>query len=143
MQEKTRMLDENRPIQSLYGENGEFLGIIISPRMWDRVENEVSPILKRELDKIEGKDKPEYKEPLKDWESLKQMWGFNYPVDYDVYCERCGANTSNWQEDDPRKFLLKAANLSGLVTFMCCECGAKVIKKHFKDYISVETKSPK
>lgn len=137
------MLEESRPIQSLYGDNGEFLGLIIGPRMWDRVESEVAPILQREMDKMEGKDKPEKKEPFKDWENLKQIWGFNYPVDYDVHCEACGADTSNWQEDDPRKFLLKAASMSGLVTFMCQGCGAKIIKRHFKDHINVETQSPK
>ncbi len=137
------MLEDNRPIQSLYGDDGEFLGLIIGPRMWDRVESEVAPILQRELDKMEGKGKPENKEPLKDWENLKQMWGFNYPVDYDVHCGNCGADTSNWQEDDPRKFVLKAASLSGLVSFSCQGCGARIAKKHFKDSISVETQSPK
>jgi hypothetical protein len=137
------MLDESRPIQSLYGDNGEFLGLFIGPEMWDRVEKEVAPILQRELDRLEGEKEPELKEPLDDWENLKQFWGFNYPVDYDVHCDVCGTSTDNWQEDAPRKFQLKAASLSGLVTYLCRNCGARVIKKHFKDHITVETSAPK
>ncbi|MCF8085907.1 MAG: hypothetical protein K9J48_03335, partial [Desulfohalobiaceae bacterium] len=136
------MLNDNKPIQSLYGDKGEFLGLFISPEMWDRIEKEVAPVLKRELNKLEREQDPAAQEPLDDWENLKKFWGFNYPVDYDVQCEICGASTNNWQEDDPRRFLLKAANLSGLVTFQCRECGAKIIKKHFKDRIIVETSAP-
>ena len=133
------MLDKSRPIQSLYGDKGEFLGLIISPDMWNRIEKEVGPILQRELDKLGQEQQTEIKEPLDDWENLKQYWGFNYPVDYDVHCEICGADTENWQEDDPRKFQLKAASLSGLVSFLCLSCGARIVKKHFKDRIHVET----
>jgi len=137
------MLDENRPIQALYGDKGEFLGLFISPQMWDRIEGEVAPVLQRELDRLEQEREPAVKEPIQDWENLKQLWGFNYPVDYDVHCEICGSSTSNWQGDDPRRFVLKAANLSGLVTFECRKCRARIIKKHFKDHIHVETTAPR
>jgi len=136
------MFDENRPIQTLYDENGKFIGLYISPGMWDRIEKEVAPVIQRELDKIEQQKDPAIKEPMDDWENLKKFWDFRYPVDYDVRCEHCGLSTDNWQEDEPRKFQLKAASLSGLVAFQCRGCGARIIKKHFKDTIVVETSPP-
>ncbi len=137
------MLEESRPIQALYGDEGEFLGLFIGPEMWYRIEKEVAPVIQRELDKLEQRNQPTLKEPLDDWDNLKKFWDFRYPVDYDVRCEHCGANTENWQADDPRKFQLKAASLSGLVSFECRGCGSKIIKKHFKDRITVETSPPK
>lgn len=133
------MLKNGNWVQDIYDSKGEFLGIFISPEIWDRVQGEVVPILRREMNKVEDQGVQEIREPLDDWENLKKFWGFNYPVDFDVQCEICGAETTNWQEDEPRIFILKAASLSGLVSFQCCRCGAKIIKKHFKDRITVET----
>ncbi|MCF8029744.1 MAG: hypothetical protein K9K39_02485 [Desulfohalobiaceae bacterium] len=133
------MLNKRSWVQDIYDSKGEFLGIFIGPEVWERVQGEVLPILRREINELEDRGEPEIREPLDDWENLKKFWGFNYPVDFDVQCEICGAETTNWQEDKPRLFLLKAASLSGLVTFQCRNCGAKILKKHFKDRITVET----
>jgi len=133
------MLNKKNWFQDLYDSKGEFMGIFIGPEVWERVQGEVAPILRREINELEDREEPEIREPITDWENLKKFWGFNYPVDFDVQCEICGAETMNWQEDQPRIFMLRAASISGLVTFQCCRCGAKIIKKHFKDRITVET----
>jgi hypothetical protein len=133
------MLNKKNWFQDLYDSKGEFMGIFIGPEVWERVQGEVAPILRREINELEDREEPEIREPINDWENLKKFWGFNYPVDFDVQCEICGAETTNWQEDQPRVFMLRAASISGLVTFQCCMCGAKIIKKHFKDRITVET----
>ncbi|MFW6177785.1 MAG: hypothetical protein ACOC43_05400, partial [Desulfohalobiaceae bacterium] len=82
-------------------------------------------------------------EPLQDWELLLQHWDFKYPVSKEVSCEICGNQTQDWQKDSPRKFLLKAASLGGLVSFECLNCQARIIKKHFKDYVQVQAQSAK
>ena len=79
-------------------------------------------------------------EPLADWATLQEFWDFPYPVDTDVVCGQCGSSTSDWQRDEPRKFRLVACNLGGLVRFECQACKARIMKRHFKDKITAETR---
>jgi len=104
----------------------------------------LKPILEQALQDLQGPKKgKDVKEPLEDWELLKKHWDFKYELTSYVYCENCGNTSYDWESDDPRKFKLSAANLGGLVAFRCLSCGAKVIKRHFKDYIKVEVDPPK
>ncbi len=116
-----------------YDENGTFLGVFIPASCWDSLDPGLQSQL---LDQY--KTKQEIKEPLADWDTLVSCWDFPYPVDLDVHCNLCGNSTRDWQQDDPRKFILKAANLGGLVSFECTSCQARIRKNHFKDVIDVQ-----
>ncbi len=136
------MRAENAYVQDIYDRNGTLLGLFVSAQMWEKIKGEVAPVIQRELDREERSEEREPPEPLQDWEKLKQTWGFDYAVDYDVHCRYCGSETGNWQEDEPRKFFLKAASISGLVSFECMSCHSRITKKHFKQKIVVETTPP-
>lgn len=127
-------------LQDLYDAQGSFWGLLISPRLWSEVQTKVVPILEEAMGRLEqsGEEKQSIQEPLQDWELLLKHWDFKYPVSKEVYCEICGNQTQDWQQDSPRKFLLKAASLGGLVGFECLSCGARVTKKHFKDYVQLQ-----
>ena len=122
-------------IQKLFDEKGKPLGVFIRADLWDEVKDKFKDLLGTESSE---KDK-EIKEPLKDWEFFKKSWDFKYPYDFSIECKNCGQITKNWEQDKEKKFLLTAANISGLVSFRCLRCGSKIIKKHFKDKIVSET----
>ena len=130
------MFKAGKFIQEVYDRDSKLLGVFVSKELWEDVHRSILPVLEEHLAPEDRQDKP-VQEPLQDWEVLKKYWDFKYPVDMDVHCSLCGSQTENWQEDSPRKFLLKAASLGGLVSFECCECGARVTKRHFKDHINV------
>ena len=115
-----------------YDSSGKHMGVFIPSSLWEQLD----PKLKSSLEKTDASPPP-LKEPIADWEMLTSCWDFPYPVDKDVHCSLCGNRTNDWQEDAPRKFLLKAASLGGLVSFECCECHARIRKNHFKDVIDV------
>lgn len=117
--------------QEIFDQSGNPIGAILGPEAWALVREVV-------LDRYAPKEPVTAKEPLQDWLDLVQFWDFKYPVDHDVTCAICGSSTDNWQHDDPRKFILTAANLGGLVAFRCLGCQAKIIKRHFKDEIVVD-----
>jgi hypothetical protein len=122
-------------IIEIFDREGNSLGALIDAEAWPAIK----PVLAREFgifSDTKAKTKPE---PVADWENLLQYWDFPYPPDYDVRCEHCGQNTEDWSKDEPRQFRLHAASLSGLVTFICQKCQARIIKKHFKDEIVSET----
>ncbi len=124
------------PVTELYDAKGNLLGAYVSKELWLKIKDQV-------LDLVEPKqsDSPkswDLKEPLEDWELFKKNWDFKYPYDFSVKCDICGNHTDNWEEDKEKKFYLTAASLSGLVSFRCVVCGSKIVKKHFKDKITVE-----
>lgn len=112
---------------------GTFLGVFIPAASWDSLESGIQSALL-----AENTPARQIKEPLGDWEMLVSCWDFPYPVDLDVRCDLCGNCTQDWQLDDPRKFILKAANLGGLVSFECTSCHARIRKNHFKDEINIQ-----
>lgn len=120
-------------VQELFDAQGLPLGAILGPEAWSLVRETV-------LARYAPSPPPAAVEPLQDWQALVEFWGFNYPVDLDVACPLCGNQSADWQQDEPRKFQLTAANLGGLVAFRCLGCQAKVIKRHFKDCIKIEAK---
>ncbi len=111
---------------------GKPLGVFIPNAVWEQLNPTVKQALTPNRAKLQ-----EIKEPLADWDMLVSCWDFPYPVDTDVHCQLCENQTQDWKADTPRKFLLKAANLGGLVSFECCQCQARVRKNHFKDTIDV------
>lgn len=128
-------------IQYLYNSENEFQGVMISAALWEQIGESVQIEVKRLLPPAEPADSAEAalaQEPLQDWERFMQFWDFRYPPESSVVCRSCGEQTEDWTKDDPRKFILKAANIGGLVAFHCCGCGARVLKRHFKDNVSFE-----
>lgn len=119
-------------LTELFDKDGNLLGVVLSAEAWDAVRGQVEKALDL------GAAPRENPEPLADWETLKQYWDFGYPVDTDVACSACGAQSADWAADEPRKFRLLAATLGGLVTFRCQCCQAKILKKHFKKHITTE-----
>lgn len=114
----------------LYDSSGKFLGVFIPYQLWDQLDGKVKSALC-----LPRAETAQIKEPLDDWMTLKEIWDFPYPIDTDVACALCGNSTKNWEQDSPRKFYLKAANIGGLVAFECVQCHARVRKNHFKDGI--------
>ena len=130
------MISNTPEFQELFDAQGQALGALLGPEAWALVREAV-------LARFTPAEAaaPDLDEPLQDWRDLVQNWDFKYPVDHDVSCSECGNATSAWELDDPRKFVLTAANLGGLVVFRCLGCQAKVMKRHFKDSIKVETRA--
>jgi len=123
-------------ITKLFDEQGKFLGVFLAAELWNKVEPELASYLPSPSPAPETV----LPEPLADWATLQEFWDFSYPVDTDVSCAECGNNTTDWQRDVPRKFRLVACNLGGLMRFECQACKARIMKRHFKDKITVETK---
>lgn len=122
-----------KDLQKFYDEKGNLQAVLISAALWERVRNYLP-----EVDDEKKQVPREFPEPLNDWEQLKDYWDFQYPVCTDVVCDNCGNATSDWENDTPRKFKLRAANIGGQVGFECTSCGARVLKRHFKDHMAFE-----
>jgi hypothetical protein len=128
----------NKEVQPLYNETGNLQGVFITATKWFECEKELESILfSQQAEHSSPRSEPKA-EPIKDWDSFLSYWDFNYPVEKIVKCDNCGAYTDDWTLDDPKKFRLKAANLGGMVSFLCLECQHRVTKKHFKDHICYE-----
>ena len=125
----------------LFDAAGTPRGLLLSPELWAAVADQVRPILLKALPHVDPAYRPEPEErpePMDEWDTLLAYWDFAYPPSRDVTCEHCGNTTSDWTQDTPRKFRLRAANLGGQVTFQCQACRALVLKKHFKKHVAVE-----
>ena len=118
-------------LTELFDKDGNKIGVLITADLWSQIKPHIKQFLPAEA----PKERPE---PIGEWETLKEYWDFPYPVDTDVHCELCGTRTEDWEKDQPRKFRLMSCNLGGLVSFQCAECKARIVKKHFKDEITVE-----
>ncbi|BDQ34263.1 hypothetical protein [Pseudodesulfovibrio portus] len=121
-------------INELYDKDGNLVGALLTAEAWAVVRDQVMSA----LGVVETPVEQERPEPISEWETLKEYWDFQYPVDVDVACENCGNSTEDWTADDPRLFRLTSANLAGLVAFTCTQCRAKITKRHFKDKVTTE-----
>jgi ssDNA-binding Zn-finger/Zn-ribbon topoisomerase 1 len=121
-------------INELYDKDGNLVGALLTAEAWAVVRDQVMSA----LGVVETPVEQERPEPISEWETLKEYWDFQYPVDVDVACENCGNSTEDWTADDPRLFRLTSANLAGLVAFTCTQCRAKITKRHFKDQVTTE-----
>lgn len=126
----------NNQVQPLYNETGKLMGVCIAADKWFENEKELEAILFPGQLSQGSAEAPA--EPLKDWDVFLSYWDFNYPEEKKVKCDNCGSSTEDWTQDDPRKFILKAANIGGMVSFQCQQCNYRVTKKHFKDHICYE-----
>ena len=122
-------------VYEVYDKDHNLLGVFVESDVWIKIKQDFKKVLIKH-----GfiKEEPHIIEPLEDWELFKKCWDFKYPYDFSVKCKICGNFTENWEKDIDKKFFLTAANVSGLVSFKCAKCGAKIVKKHFKDKIVVE-----
>ncbi len=130
------MFETKSHVLPLYDQHGNLHSMTISATLWDRVGQEVAPILERALKSAHPP--AEQPEPLQDWEAFKAFWDFLYPFNAEVQCNGCGAHTVDWEHDEPKLFRLTNASLGGLLVFRCKQCGATIRKKHFKDHICYE-----
>jgi hypothetical protein len=118
--------------QEIFDAQGNPLGAILGPEVWASVREVVLHQF------AQPEPEPVKPEPLDDWRVLVQNWDFKYPVDLDCACPLCGNASADWEHDSPRKFILTAANMGGLVSFRCLSCQARIIKRHFYDTIKIE-----
>ncbi len=107
-------------------------GVFLEEEMWRHVCGHVLGVLEKLFP-----SKRAVPEPLADLEMLKKYWDFRYDLPTDVTCETCGASTCDWEADEPRKFILAAANMGGLLSFHCVACQSRITKRHFKDKVTV------
>lgn len=124
--------------QPLYDYERNVIGILLSPELWAKTENAISPIVDAALAELSPQFRKELPEPMEALETLLKYWDFQYPMPYDVTCSNCASTTENWKDDEPRKFRLRSATLAGLLNFECQQCKARIIKKHFKKHVDVE-----
>jgi len=118
--------------QEIFDAQGQPLGAILGPEAWASVRDVVLQHFSASA------AEPEILEPLEDWRTFVKNWDFRYPVDLDVACPLCGNESADWEHDSPRKFMLNAANMGGLVSFRCLSCQARIIKRHFYDKLKVD-----
>lgn len=123
------------PILFLYDAAQQLKGVLVSPEFWERIKDQVYALLPGAV----PAEEPEPPEPTADWETLAAYWDFGYPLGRDVTCGQCGQHTDDWLADAPRLFRLRTATLGGMVSFQCRQCKARIIKRHFKDKVDVET----
>ena len=119
----------------LYDAKGTLCGVQLSPALWERAQAHILKIQ-------EARSVVEVPEPLDAWEEFKQYWDFKYPFCANVECLHCGARCDDWEQDPAHQFMLRIANLGGLLVFRCTVCGATIRKKHFKDHMVFEMTPP-
>jgi GDP/UDP-N,N'-diacetylbacillosamine 2-epimerase (hydrolysing) len=112
----------------LYDHKCNFLGVFVTAELWDKIDTSVQQICDTHNT---PKKNPE---PMKDWEKLCCYWDFKYPINHEASCDNCKSTTDDWRKDEPRKFILKTANIGGLATFECLKCSA-IITKKIKDFV--------
>ncbi|NLY42160.1 MAG: hypothetical protein GX055_11155 [Desulfovibrionales bacterium] len=125
-------MDRNTALKYVVDAQGHSQGVFLDEELWRQVCSHVLAVLARNCP-VEQL----IPEPMADFELLEKYWDFRYELPSDVCCETCGASTPNWQTDEPRKFVLRAANMGGLLVFECKNCGSRITKRHFKDKVTV------
>lgn len=125
-------MDKDTAIRYLVDAQGRPQGVVLDEELWNQVCDHVHGVLRRLFPA-----EPVIAEPMADYDLLEKYWDFRYEMPTDVSCEVCGASTANWREDEPRKFMLRAANMGGLLAFQCEACKSRITKRHFKDKVTV------
>ncbi|GAB7021623.1 hypothetical protein [Salidesulfovibrio brasiliensis] len=121
-------------IRELYDKDGTLIGCLLTAEAWQAAGDQIKELLglKEEV------QQPKAKEPVQEWNTLKEYWDFPYQPKNDVRCDECGSSTEDWLQDEPRKFTMTSATLGGLVSYRCEKCRSRVQKKHFKDEVVFE-----
>ncbi len=125
-------MNKDTAISYLVDAQGKPQGVVLDEELWARVRDHVLGVLERLCP-----SERVIPEPMGDYVLLEKYWDLRYELPTDVSCEVCGATTENWREDEPRKFVLRAANMGGLLAFQCEACKARITKRHFKDKVTV------
>lgn len=125
-------MNKDTAIRYVVDAQGQPQGVLLDEEMWRHVCKHVLAVLERHCPSEKA-----FVEPMADYELLVKYWDLRYDLPTDVSCETCGATTSDWQADEPRKFILRAANMGGLLSFQCQSCTSRVTKRHFKDKVTV------
>jgi len=125
-------VNKETAIRYVVDAQGQPQGVFLEEEMWKHVCAHVLGV----LDKLYPEEKS-VPEPMADYDLLVKYWDLRYDLPSDVTCETCGASTADWQADDPRKFILRAANMGGLLSFQCAACSSRITKRHFKDKVTV------
>ncbi len=134
-------MDTKSDILYLCNAQGEPQAVQLPFQVWNQIESRVMPMVREALGKsAQPEEEPLPPEPMTDWQTLTEYWGFKYPVNTEVHCDLCANRTEDWTKDEPRKFWLRACNLGGLLRYQCLNCQAMVTKRLYKDKITFEVK---
>jgi hypothetical protein len=125
-------VNKDTAIRYVVDAKGQPRGVFLEEEMWQHVCKHVLAVVERIYPSEEI-----LVEPMADLALLVKYWDLRYELPTDVNCDACGATTVDWQADDPRKFILRAANMGGLLSFQCVGCKSRVTKRHFKDKVTV------
>lgn len=125
-------MNKETAIKYLTNSTGQPHGVLLEEELWQKVCSHVLGVLEELCP-----SRQELAEPIADYALLEKYWDLRYELPTDVSCETCGSTTPHWQEDEPRKFILRAANMGGLLAFECMACHSRITKRHFKDKITV------
>lgn len=119
-----------KDIHYLHDADGRLVAVQINISLWQK--------LKQYLPETEEKSLP-----ASDMEAFAEFisaWNFPYAYMPLVQCPHCHTQTQDWRKNGA--FVLKNANLGGLLVFSCTRCGAIVRQKYFKDHIAYEFTPP-
>lgn len=127
-------MKKNEHFIRLYDKNGNLHSVQLSAELWQKAGKPLHEL----LESLFTEAPTEATEPMGEWEKFQEYWDFEYPICADVECKACGIKVDNWLTAPEHPFILKSAQLGGLVVFICKGCGAIVRKKHFKDHMCFE-----
>ncbi|SFJ48886.1 hypothetical protein SAMN04488082_103279 [Desulfomicrobium apsheronum] len=125
-------MNKDTAIRYVVDAKGTPQGVFIEEEMWQHVCRHVLSV----VEKLYPSEDP-IVEPMADLQLLEKYWDLRYELPTDVSCETCGSTTEDWKGDEPRKFMLRAANMGGLLAFQCVGCKSRITKRHFKDKVTV------
>ena len=125
-------MNKDTAVRFLVDAKGQPQGVLLDEELWQHV-------CKHVLNTLEKLCPSEVViiEPMADLQLLEKYWDLRYELPTDVACETCGSCSSDWKSDDPRNFMLRAANMGGLLVFECVACKSRITKRHFKDKVTV------
>lgn len=125
-------MNKDTAIRYVVDAKGKPEGVFIEEEMWQHVCQHVLSVVEKLYPSEDL-----FVEPMGDLQLLEKYWDLRYELPTDVACETCGATTEDWKADEPRKFMLRAANMGGLLAFQCVSCKSRITKRHFKDKVTV------
>jgi len=125
-------VNKDTAVRYVVDAKGQPQGVFLEEEMWQHVCKHVLALVEKLYPSEEV-----LVEPMADFALLEKYWDLRYELPTDVNCDACGSTTADWQADDPRKFILRAANMGGLLSFQCVGCKSRVTKRHFKDKVTV------
>ena len=125
-------MNKDTAIRYVVDAKGKPEGVFIEEEMWQHVCQHVLSVVEKLYPSEDA-----IVEPMADLQLLEKYWDLRYELPTDVACETCGAVTADWKADEPRKFMLRAANMGGLLAFQCVSCKSRITKRHFKDKVTV------